>query len=102
MDVVTPIIVGTAALALGLVSGYFFARNRVRRSKASADSTAESVIAEARQEAQQLLSRAEQEGRAKAEAYRDREDATLEHRRLEIKSSEERFNQREQTLEQRV
>lgn len=102
MDVVTPIIVGTAALALGLVSGYFFARNRVRRSKASADSTAESVIAEARQEAQQLLSRAEQEGRAKAEAYRDREDATLEHRRLEIKSSEERFNQREQTLEQRA
>ena len=102
MDVVTPIIVGTVALALGLVSGFILARNRVRRSKATADSTAESVIAKARQEAQQLLSRAEEEGRAKAEAYRDREDATLEHRRLEMKSSEDRLNQREQTLEQRA
>jgi ribonuclease Y len=102
MDVVTPIIVGTVALALGLVSGFILARNRVRRSKATADSTAESVVTEARQEAQLLLARAAEEGRAKAEAYRDREDATLEHRRLEMKSSEERLNQREQTLEQRA
>ena len=102
MDVVIPIIVGTVALALGLVSGFFLTRHRVRRSKANADSTAESVVAEARLEAQQILSRAQEEGRAKAEAYRDREDATLEHRRLEVKSSEERLNQREQTLEQRA
>jgi ribonuclease Y len=60
------------------------------------------LVFDARQEAQRLLSRAEEEGRAKAETYRDREEATLEHRRLEIKSSEERLNQREQTLEQRA
>ena len=102
MDEVIPIIVGAAALAIGLVSGFFVARTRLRRSKASADSTAESVVSEARQEAQRLLARAEDEGRAKAETYREREDATLEHRRLEAKSSEERLNQREQTLEQRA
>jgi ribonuclease Y len=102
MDVVIPIIVGTVALALGLVSGFFVALTNFRRSKANADSTAESVVADARQEAQRLLARAEDEGRAKAETYREREEAALEHRRLEMKSSEERLNQREQTLEQRA
>jgi ribonuclease Y len=102
MDVVIPIIVGTVALALGVVAGFLMTRTRGRRSMATADTTAQAVVAEARQEAQRLLTRAEDEGRAKAEAYREREDATLEHRRLELKSSEERLNQREQTLEQRA
>jgi ribonuclease Y len=102
MDVGIPIIVGTVALALGIAAGVFFTRSRGRRSIASADSTAQAVVADARKEAQQLLARAEDEGRAKAEAYREREDATLEHRRLELKSSEDRLNQREQTLEQRA
>lgn len=102
MDVVIAIIVGIVALAIGLTSGLFVARTRQQRSKTNADSSAEGVVAHARQEAQRVLSRAEEEGRAKAEAYRDREDAALEHRRLEMKSSAERLNQREQTLEQRA
>ncbi|NIA25648.1 MAG: ribonuclease Y, partial [Gammaproteobacteria bacterium] len=53
-------------------------------------------------EAQEMLSRGEDEARAKADAYREREDAALEHRRIELKSSEERLSQREQTLEQRA
>lgn len=59
-------------------------------------------MADARLEAQRMLGRAEEEARAKAEAYRDREDATLEHRRLEQLAAEERLVQREQTLEQRA
>ncbi len=102
MDIVIPITVGIGALALGLISGFFVARTRHRRTKASADSSAVSVVSEAQGEAKRLLARAEEEGRAKAEAYREREEATLEHRRLEMKSSEDRLNQREQTLEQRA
>ena len=102
MDVVIPIIVGIVALAFGLVSGFFVSRNRQRRTKTHADSSAETVVADARQQAQRLLARAEDEGRAKADTYREREEAALEHRRLEMKSSEERLNQREQTLEQRA
>ena len=102
MDVVITIIVGIVALAIGLISGFFVLRMRTRRSDANADTSAESVVLQARQEAQRLLGRAEDEGRAKAEAYREREEAALEHRRLELKSSEGRLNQREQTLEQRA
>jgi len=102
MDVVTTIIVGIVALAIGLISGFFVFRTRLRRSKDNADTSAESVVLQARQEAQRLLGRAEDEGRAKAEAYREREEAALEHRRLELKSSEGRLNQREETLEQRA
>ena len=59
-------------------------------------------IATARIEAQRILGRAEEEGRAKATAYREREDAQLEHRRVELSAAEERMVQREQTLEQRA
>ncbi|MGZ8786161.1 MAG: Rnase Y domain-containing protein, partial [Acidimicrobiia bacterium] len=102
MDVVTTIIVGIVALAVGLISGFFAFRSRSRRSMVNADVSAEGVVLQARREAQRVLVRAEDEGRAKAEAYREREEAALEHRRLEAKSSEERLNQREQTLEQRA
>ncbi|MDH5420977.1 MAG: ribonuclease Y [Acidimicrobiia bacterium] len=94
------IIIGAStAIVAGLI-GYLFALIR-RRSDASEPSS-ESVIAQARLEAQRTLSAAEEEARAKAEAYRDREDVTLEQRRIEAKSSEERLAQREQTLEQRA
>lgn len=59
-------------------------------------------VGAARVEAQRILGRAEDEGRAKAEAYREREEAQLEHRRVETTSAEERLVQREQTLEQRA
>ena len=59
-------------------------------------------VGAARVEAQRILGRAEDEGRAKAEAYREREEAQLEHRRVETASAEERLVQREQTLEQRA
>ena len=49
-----------------------------------------------------MLARAEREADAKAEAYRDREEATLEHRKVEMESQEERISQRELTLENRL
>ena len=55
-----------------------------------------------RREAQRILSRAEDEGRARAEAYREREEAQFDHRRVELATSEERLIQREKTLEQRA
>lgn len=56
----------------------------------------------ARREAQRILSRAEDEGRARAEAYREREEAQLDHRRVELAAAEDRLIQREKTLEQRA
>lgn len=96
------IIVGAAGLALGGIFGFLWAKYRVRMARANAESTAEGLLAKARLEAQELLSRGEDEARAMADAYREREDASLEHRRIEIKASEERLAQREQTLEQRA
>jgi ribonuclease Y len=96
----TAIIIGAStAIVAGLI-GYLFALIR-RRSEGPSQSS-ESLIAEARLEAQRTLSAAEDEARAKAEAYRDRVDVTLEQRRIEAKSSEDRLAQREQTLEQRA
>ena len=85
-----------AAMVIVFVSGYAIAR-RLQRVE-----TPSEALAEARLEAQRILARAEEEARTKAEAYRDREDATLEHRRVEAGSQESRLVQCEATLEQRA
>ncbi len=90
------------ALLVGLPAGYLAGRTVQRRRMTKAESDAERMVADARLEAQRVLSRAEEEGRAQAQAYREREEASLEHRRMEIGASEERMTQREATLEQRA
>ena len=99
---VFPAIVGLVVLLIAAPAGFFLARALDRRSKVGAETSSEQIVQEARLEAQRILSRAEEEARSSAETYRDREDATLEHRRIEAKTSEERLSQREQTLEQRA
>ena len=64
--------------------------------------SAEDVVTSARLDAQRILAKAEEEGRAKAETYREREEANLEHRRLEASNLESRLGQREETLDQRA
>ena len=85
-----------------IVAGVFLAGLLVGRRIVKQPPAPEEVLADARIEAQKILARAEEEARALAETYRDREEATLEHRRVEIGSMEDRFDQRSATLEQRA
>ncbi|HHC08014.1 MAG TPA: ribonuclease Y [Actinobacteria bacterium] len=89
--------VSAAVVVVAFAAGMLLAR-RTREDRRSPDE----LLAEARLEAQRILAKAEEEARAKAEAYREREDATIEHRRVEITAQEERLAQREATLEQRA
>lgn len=83
-------------VGLAFVAGYVLSRRGGRQA------TPDETLGDARLEAQRILARAEEEARSKAETYRDREDATLEHRRVEMGSQESRLTQREATLEQRA
>ena len=88
-------------LLVGTVA-FFAGRETFRRKAGKASTSAGEMVGEARVEAQRILGRAEEEARAKAEAYREREEATLEHRRIEIGALEERMAPRDATLEQRA
>jgi ribonucrease Y len=89
------------AVLVGLVS-FLAGREMHRRRTTEATAAAERTLADARLEAQRLLSRAEEEARALAESHRERELAGLEHRRIEVATLEDRMAQRESTLEQRA
>ncbi len=89
-------------LAVGLAVGYLAARSSIRRRREVDGVSSEDMVTTARLDAQRILTKAEEEGRAKAETYREREDASLEHRRLEISNQETRLAQREETLDQRA
>lgn len=89
-------------LALGLGFGYLLARLTISRRQEREGTSAEDAVAEARLTAKTILATAEEEGRAKAEAYREKEEESLAHRRLELSNLESRLGQREETLEQRA
>lgn len=101
----TPIqVTGLAALGvvIGLAFGYLIARLAVARRKEREGLDAEEKVTTARIDAKKILAKAEEEGRAKAEAYREKEEEALAHRRLELGTLESRLTQREETLEQRA
>lgn len=89
-------------IAIGLGFGYLLARLGIARRLEREVHSAEDAVTSARLDAQRILTAAEEEGRAKAEAYREREEAGLAHRKLEISNLESRLAQREETLEQRA
>ncbi len=97
MEQVLNLLIPGAVIAAVFLAGLVIGRKLVRVPQAP-----EEILADARIEAQKILARAEEESRAKADTYRDREEATLEHRKVEIGSQEERINQRAATLEQRA
>ncbi len=98
---------GTIAIALAVAvliaggGGFYLARSAFG-SRGVDRSDGDDSVASARLEAQRILGRAEEEGRAKAQAFREREEASLEHRRVELETVEARLTQREETLEQRA
>jgi len=89
------------SLSIGIVA-FFSGREVHRRRTREATQAAEKVLSDARIEAQRTMSRAEEEARALAESYRERESEGLEHRRVEVQSLEDRMESRESTLEQRA
>ena len=97
MELYIPVLVAIIAITITLLLGYLFAKRR-----APGGATGEEVLEQARLEAQRILRHAEEEARAKAETHRELEDVTVETRRIETRSMEERLAQREQTLEQRA
>jgi ribonuclease Y len=94
-------ITGVIAVLVGVV-GFFGGREVHRRATREASTSADEMVGQARLEAQRILSRGEEEARATAQAYREREEAALEHRKVEVSALEERLTQREATLEQRA
>lgn len=90
--------VGTIGLvALGSSISLMVMHGRFRRQVLS---PRDERVGAARREAQRILSGAEDEGRTRAVAYREPEEAQLDHRRVELSAAEERLIQRERTLEQ--
>nr|MDJ0924764.1 Rnase Y domain-containing protein [Acidimicrobiia bacterium] len=93
------------ALAIGLpvaLLAFLGGREFQRRTASRTGAEAVEALRQARLDAQRILSRAEEESRALAESYREREEAALAHRHVEADALEERLVQREATLEQRA
>jgi ribonuclease Y len=96
------VVILVVVAAVAVILGYALATVLASRRRLRDGTNAEDTLSRARIEAQRILVKAEEEGRAKAEGYREREEAGLGHRRLEVTNLENRLAQREETLEQRA
>lgn len=98
------VVIGLTVLGviIGLGFGYLIARLAIARRQERDAISAEDRLAAARLDASRILTSAEEEARARAETYREKEEAALSHRRLELSNLESRLVQREETLEQRA
>jgi ribonucrease Y len=102
MDIAQATGLAVLGVVVGLGFGYLIARLAIARRRERDSISAEDMVTSARLDAQKILASAEEEGRAKAEAYREKEEEALSHRRLELGNLETRLGQREETLEQRA
>ena len=102
MSGVQVVIVAVVVAAVAGFGGYALSILLSGRRNRKDGESAEGALSQARLDAQRILAKAEEESRAKAEAYRDREEAALEHRKVEMASLDKRLSQREETLEQRA
>jgi ribonucrease Y len=98
----TVVVVSTVSAIVALGVGFALGRWVLQRRLGKAGADADILLSEARHEAQRVLERSKGEAEAKADAYREHEEASLAHRRLEVESQEARMMQREATLEQRA
>ncbi len=99
METMLFVLGGVGLIAIGSLTSLLLLPDRLRRSSRQDHDV---DVERARREAQRILLRAEEEGRARAEAYRERAEAELEHRKVEMGTAEGRLIQRERTLEQRA
>ncbi len=95
------VITAAVAVAVG-VAAFFAGRETHRRRTERVAESAQDLMGDARVDAQKILARADEQARALAETYREREEAALDHRRVEAAALEDRLAQREATLEQRA
>lgn len=98
------VVIGLSVLgvAIGLAFGYLIARVLATRKQQLDVVTSEELLSTAQIEARQIRANADEEGRAQADVYREREEAGLDNRRAELTNLESRLGAREETLEQRA
>ncbi|MYH56092.1 MAG: ribonuclease Y [Acidimicrobiia bacterium] len=99
MDTALLVLGAVGLVSIGFLGSVLLVSRRLDRPALDSDAV---DVEKARRKAQRILSRAEEEGQARAQAYREREEALLDQRKLETVTAEDRLIQRERTLEQRA
>ena len=101
-DVIIPIIVGIAALAIGAFVGYYYRRNIAEAKTAKAEDAVKKMIDDAQKRAEALKKETILE--AKEEIFKSRTDNEREQRdrRAELQRTERRLLQREELLDKKL
>ena len=101
MNVVLLVLGLAAALALGVVAGYFYYKSRVAARQAEARADARSIVEDAQRAAETARREAELSAKEAALAVKDEAEAEVRARRAELARLEERLDNRDAALDRR-
>lgn len=95
------ILLGIIGLIVGLGIGFVFAKNHLQKEMEAAKTSAESILEDARREAETLKKETLLESKEENQKYRLEVESELKERRDEIKAQENRLLQRENNLDRK-
>lgn len=109
MDIVLPIIAAIAGIVIGIVAGFIIlksrsanAQNNAEKLTKNAEREANELVSNARKEAESYKKEAEIEAKSQALKYKQEIEEETKDRLHEVRSAENRLNQREESLDKRV
>jgi ribonuclease Y len=96
------VVVGIAALVIGLVAGYLFSKSHSEKTVGNAEQTAKNLISDAERQAESIKKEQIIEAREEAHKIKKETDDEVRERRAEVQKSERRLLQKEESLDKKI
>jgi len=101
-DIVLAIIVGLAALTIGILAGYIIRKNLGEKAIGSAEQKARNLILDAENKSETIKKEIALEAKEEAHRMRSEVEREIRERRNEISKSERRLIQKEETIDKKL
>ncbi len=101
-SVLAIIVIGVAALVIGILAGYIIRKSIGEKAIGNAETKARNIILDAEKAAETIKKQIEVEAQEEALKYKNEAEQEIKERRSEVKKSEHRLLQKEETLDRKL
>ena len=101
-SIIIPVVVGLAALLIGLLVGYILRKSIGEKTIGNAETKARNMLLDAEKNAESIKKEIVLEAKEEAQRQRNSADKEIRERRNEISKAERRLNQKEDSIDRKL
>lgn len=101
-NIIIPVVVGLAALVIGLLVGYILRKSIGEKTIGNAETKAKNMILDAEKNAENIRKEVVLEAKEEAQRQRNEAEKEIRERRNEISKAERRLNQKEDSIDRKL